>query len=335
MIAARKPDSRDSIASRVAGATERYIDFPALLRLTRKDLYALILFSMLGLLTACVISDAIWAAYAAALVTDHFFLGWMLLLRDERVERPLPVMAIFGLHLAFVVVVLVLVANRDHIPRFGVLPLPLAAIGLWILSSAAGRVVEGAAPEGVQPHRHMGIESHERLRHGRTGGVAGRGAARLRLVEAPAAAADAAPAGSGPAALAAIANRPAHRLHPAQTEGEAQPVERLRIYEPVVDGLDLAGTSASKPDKADPEFYHDDSVAAGIRQKHDAHLTRLMPILAATAEDHEEWLKERGTKNPTHRKPGMSVREEYEAWLISRAQARIGQETMPNHHHVN
>jgi len=48
----------------------------------------------------------------------------------------------------------------------------------------------------------------------------------------------------------------------------------------------------------------------------------LDPVLAATAEDNEAWLFARRMENPTHRKPGMSVREEYHEWLKARIYSR-------------
>jgi hypothetical protein len=46
-------------------------------------------------------------------------------------------------------------------------------------------------------------------------------------------------------------------------------------------------------------------------------------IAEATAEDHEAWLKHLSTRNPLSRKPGMTVQEEYEQWLLARAKRRI------------
>jgi hypothetical protein len=46
-------------------------------------------------------------------------------------------------------------------------------------------------------------------------------------------------------------------------------------------------------------------------------------VVEATAEDYEAWLKHLATRDPTLRKPGMSVNEEYEQWLVARAKKRI------------
>jgi hypothetical protein len=50
------------------------------------------------------------------------------------------------------------------------------------------------------------------------------------------------------------------------------------------------------------------------------------PILTATGEDNEEWLRHLSTRNPTDRKAGSSINEEYQAWLIKRAKIRATQQ---------
>jgi hypothetical protein len=45
------------------------------------------------------------------------------------------------------------------------------------------------------------------------------------------------------------------------------------------------------------------------------------PILSASAEENEEWLRHLATRNPTQRKAGSSIDEEYKAWLIQRAKS--------------
>ncbi len=45
-------------------------------------------------------------------------------------------------------------------------------------------------------------------------------------------------------------------------------------------------------------------------------------LMEATGEDNEDWLRHLATRNPTHRKAGSSVSEEYRLWLGARAQAK-------------
>lgn len=96
-------------------------------------------------------------------------------------------------------------------------------------------------------------------------------------------------------------------------------------HQPAISGVVVGLTPAAEPHDPPSMLFRDNSIAENIRHKHSEDLTRLNPILGATAEDHEEWLKERGTQNPTHRKIGVTVREEYEQWLLARALARSEQ----------
>jgi hypothetical protein len=106
---------------------------------------------------------------------------------------------------------------------------------------------------------------------------------------------------------------------------EVQPRPAKNGFRPLVSGLAIdAKAPAGQPETA-PNLFRDNSIAEDLRQRHPDELTRLKPILAATAEDHEEWLRVRGLENPTHRKPGLTVQEEYEQWLMTRVAARTAQ----------
>jgi len=50
-------------------------------------------------------------------------------------------------------------------------------------------------------------------------------------------------------------------------------------------------------------------------------------LLQATGEDNEEWLRHLASRNPTHRKAGSSISEEYERWLVQRAKAKAAAES--------
>jgi len=45
-------------------------------------------------------------------------------------------------------------------------------------------------------------------------------------------------------------------------------------------------------------------------------------IAEATADDQEAWLNHLATRNPLSRKPGISIKDEYEEWLAARAKKR-------------
>lgn len=98
-----------------------------------------------------------------------------------------------------------------------------------------------------------------------------------------------------------------------------QPAQAFQAAEPKGQGDAQPEANSAKPKI---QYFRDTSIAESLRFKLTEEEIRSNPILAATAEDHEEWLEERGTFNPTHRKIGMTVREEYEQWLMDRTLAR-------------
>jgi hypothetical protein len=276
------------------------MELTALLKLSAKDFAALTLFCMLGLLAACLISDPVWAFYAFALVSDHLFLGWLVFLRDKPVERSMPVVAIVGVHFLFFLLVMGLVVARDHIPRFWLLPIPLTAIGLFILSSAAG------VETGVDGRRRL---ASMQLSSGSEPGIsANEEAIPLIPPSRP----------RNALASAAYAEPRIHARHEI-LPAEPQRIPAERSFAPV--SLP-AEAEIVDPFPSEPILLRDNSIADSLRPKHSEQILRLNPILAATAEDNEDWIKERGVQNPTHRKIGLSVKEEYEEWLAARVQTR-------------
>jgi len=356
------------------------MEAPALLKLKQKDISALLVFGMLGLLVACVIPDPTWAIYGSLLVTYHCFLGWLVFMREGRFKRPLPAAAIVPIHLVFVVIVVALVAARNQIPRFGLLPFPLAAIGFTLLCAAAGREQPSEGRAAARSHRlttrsrhREASRSSSRARYSSTAPsqaaqmaqaalspVASSLSAAWSAVQAAVAASAPqaepgvivpAPAEASPqarhdpsenfarAAVIAPESAPAKNPVPAQPEilaaqpaAAAEPPEpdlAARNFKPLVADAALMTQVRKKSPKSEPEFYRDTSIAESLRKTPSDPMSLQNPVLSATAEDHEEWLKERGTQNPTHRVVGMTVREEYEQWLMGRALARAAQD-VPN-----
>jgi hypothetical protein len=427
---------------------------PALLKLRHKDIGALLVFCLLGLLVGSAISEPAWAAYAAALVCDHLFLGWLLFMGEFGARRPLPMIAIVSIHLAFVALVIVVVAARHSLPYFNLFPYPMAAFALWLLSSAVGfeknkeeravlrraqsstkapppqllRDTEWTRPAASEPARpgpairvpqlasssvHPQAEPAARSvqpgpakRAPDLAKASRRAQPRTAIkVSQPAASsvhaqaepsvsfAQPEPAMSAPELARASrqatpqpatkvsqpvtsnghsqpepaksAPKPAKargRTHAVPANGsprpdasgdlprtltaasfaqpepamnapepttashQARPESAKNGYQPMVSGIALKLEPLVAPPQPapEPELYRDNSIAAGLRQKHSDEAARLNPILAATPEDHEEWLRLRRVENPTHRKLGLTVREEYEQWLLARAEARSG-----------
>jgi len=53
-------------------------------------------------------------------------------------------------------------------------------------------------------------------------------------------------------------------------------------------------------------------------------------IAEATADDNEAWIKYLSRRDPRSLKPGMSIKEEYEQWLVTRAKKRAANSRKPD-----
>lgn len=399
---------------------------PALLKLKHKDIGALSVFCLIGLFVGCFIPDTTWSVYTSILVADHLFLGWLVFMAGDGVKRSQPIFTTIGLHLGFVVLVLVLVALRHSIPHFGLLPYAMVPVAFWLLSSAAG--YEFTAEDAIEPSRQtanarvqerelsnafvqtrlamraarvaaesgfarfdparrpakmwpvQGPSRHSTAGHRPRHGFAGSGAQQPSFEQAapaqPAAIAmPSAPAMSAPqfrasaaqpavslpdpppewaarvlqvlaaAAAASEAKPESGAAHPqpaangngthAAAAGQPQAADaiaqpqtdaRKNVYKQTVAGIELPRHFSLSPDqpKQKPALLRDMEIAEEIRRRYSDEDAMFNPILAASAEDHEEWLLDRATFNPTHRKPGTSVKEQYEEWLRTRTEIQVG-----------
>ncbi|MGB6686205.1 MAG: hypothetical protein WBE76_00010 [Terracidiphilus sp.] len=325
---------------------------PALLRLKHKDIGALIVFCLIGWLIGSAVSDPIWGAYTAFLVCDHLFLGWLIFLRDNRVRRPIPIEVILLLHTAFVVLVVVVVAARNYLHYFGLFPFPMAALAFWLLSSAAGyeeASVVGYEENRPEPARVRRARATIRAADGQrlkkpawTGSPTGaaRSSTAIHLLQPEAAIPEPPIEVPQPAASSLQpATEPAPNFVQTQpAKGAAQPAKAIRqvltvtelpisAYQPFASGVGLdLQTSMDRTRPAQlPVLCRDNSIAEDLRRRYPEDVARIYPILVATAEDNEAWLDARGKEDPTHRKLGMTVREEYEEWLEARVLARAAQ----------
>jgi hypothetical protein len=115
----------------------------------------------------------------------------------------------------------------------------------------------------------------------------------------------------------------------------------MQAYQPAATAVSPASAVAAQPAMritpsvravVDPNskrvFVEDTSIADGLRRKAPVEDADATPILNATAQDHEDWLRERARGNPTHRRPGMTVRQEYEQWLTARFKARAARHSL-------
>jgi len=330
------------------------MEIPALPRLKHKDIGALAVFGLVGWMTGNVISDPTWAFYTAFLVCDHLFLGWFVFLSDNRTRRPFPIEVILLIHTVFVILVVVIVAARDSFHFFALFPLPMAAFALWLLSCAIG--YEKALPEPVAAGSDGAKEREPKARRIRKPAWTGRatrgnrpGTASRPSRSEPLSAAPETPepAIAGPAiAEAAIAAaqpgsdpKPAEPApnYPQSGVAETAPRSSTAIHEvltvtespddpnyrPTVPGIGLDWPPKANPLRHAPvQLWRDNSIAAELRRTYSEEAARFYPSLVATAEDNEAWIDARGKENPTHRKVGSTVREEYEDWLSARLLAR-------------
>ncbi len=331
------------------------MEIPALDRLKHKDVGALIVFALIGWLIGSAISDPTWAAYTAFLVCDHLFLGWLVFLGDNRARQPIPIEFLIPLHIAFVVLVIVVVAERQSLHFFGLFPFPMAAFAFWVLSCAIGYEESNPLPVGLRRARATGgaPEGRRSRKAVWTDRVAR--AAWPRTLSQPTQPEPASPApvnperavpepamaGTQPAApgvqppaqpaagfvqsrLAGPGPRSNTAIHEVLTVTESPDP----AYKPVVSGIGLDWPPAAhSPRRAtEPEFWRDNSIAAELRRTYSEEVARFYPSLVASAEDNEAWIDARGKENPTHRKPGLTVREEYEEWLTARLLARAEQD---------
>jgi len=61
--------------------------------------------------------------------------------------------------------------------------------------------------------------------------------------------------------------------------------------------------------------------AVSVTEAADA-AARASAAAAATGEDYEEWLRYLAQRSPSSRKPGTTLKDEYEHWLVARAKSR-------------
>jgi|HubBroStandDraft_4_1064222.scaffolds.fasta_scaffold142215_1 hypothetical protein len=285
----------------------------SLLGLKRKDTWALLISSLIGFFIVRSLPGQNWAVYASALLAYHLFLGWLVFTREKKDRPSHSIAAAIATHLGFVVLVVVLVAVLQQFPQLNLVRLVIAAIAVFerwfLLSPPAHRRKEEAAADlpGLQPD----TTAHP-------AGLA------LSIAQPSAAALPQPMLAMNPAQAPAAAGAPQPAANLAmQSSVAAQPVFAAPKYEPVMD-IPKHQPAASGPQRMQV-LIRDNSIADTFRRKPTQDGEKDAPLLNATADDHEEFLREISTRNPTHRRPGISVKEEYERWLVARFRTRAAQ----------
>jgi hypothetical protein len=379
------------------------MEISALLKLKRDDIEACVVSCLLGIFLWRLIPDRTWAAYTGIVVGHHLFLGWLLFTGDPKARRTFPIVAIISIHLAFVVLIVVLVAAHQPILNFIPFRFALAAVAGWLLYAATSYEPAEVQADGERETRSpvesrrtrssLILSQSSRPAASRLNGAAGSKESRWtvngshpetdprtpsrpparpgpsraplptpELLEAQSEQAREAwhalelsvlpqrPQPSGHAANGSVATAPqpaaaapqsvATAPQPAAVPSPAAapaprpavPAPRPQLAPPVSDRKPAASPNLMEfpleDDGADraPELLRDNSIAESLRNRPPTQAVEMFPILFATAEDHEDWLRERATHDPTHRRVGLTVREEYEQWLVARFKARAGDE---------
>ena len=262
----------------------------ALLGLKGKDLFALFACNVAGFLVAMMIPDPTWRIYVAILLSYHLFLAWLVFLGEHEAGLSMPLVSTIFTHSACVFLIVVLGLMRARIPFFGILRYAIVGVAIfehkWMFSVSRHAPAVDEGPVDLLKPRGPQVVTQS-----------------PSLVMAPASAA--LPAGA--------------MQQPAQmTPGIfSQPAVEVPKYQPIVGAPQTAVVPIAQ--QAPKQEVPDNGKR---RRKSDKEPEGSSPLLSASAEDHEAWLRERASGNPTHRKPGMSVKQEYEAWLRARYRAR-------------
>jgi hypothetical protein len=295
--------------------------FRTLLGLKRKDTWALLICCLLGYPITRSLPGQQWAVYASILLAFHLFLAWLVFTREKR-DGPSPsIPAAAAIHLVFVAVVVILVAALQYFfPQLKLVRLIVAAIAAlerWFLFQPPSR--------GQQRDDAIDLLA---ARQGGNLAPAQPGANFAPLqpsaLPAPADAIGAAPKAAS--AVGAPATAPTSEIPQYQSlTGVALPQSPAAAAQPQPAAAAPEIRRAVRIPGSKQVLVEDTSIAAGLRRKPVQQEEKSSPILDATAEDHEAWLRERASGNPTHRRPGVSVKQEYEEWLKARFKARAAQ----------
>jgi hypothetical protein len=77
---------------------------------------------------------------------------------------------------------------------------------------------------------------------------------------------------------------------------------------------------------AKPKAKAEEAEPAPAKTAGEAQPAQASAIATATGQDHEDWLRYLASRNPTHRRAGISMSQEYEQWLRARIKNRTAQQ---------
>lgn len=268
----------------------------SLLGLNPKDMIAFALCNVAGFFVAMLIPDPAWRVYASILLSYHLFLAWLVFFGEHEAGLSMPLPTAVFTHLCCTFLIVTLGLMRARVPFFGILRYAIVGVAIfehkWMFSiSRFAAKVETGPIDLLRARPRVVTQS-------------------ASLVIAAAPVQYAANSMNQPASPQLVQTAPGI-VNPPATE--------IPKYQPTVSTPQAQAVAPPAQQMQAPKQEVPDD---GKRRRKSDKEPEESPLLAASAEDHEEWLRERARGNPTHRKPGVSVKQEYEAWLRARHQAR-------------
>jgi hypothetical protein len=252
-----------------------------------KDLLGYLIAVIIGLFAAKLAPTPNSGAYIYILVSYHVFLAWVVLLSEENTGLAMPIGTTILTHAACVFLIVAITLGRRYVPFFGFVRFGIAAIA------------------GFEHNWLFTVSRGPVVDDGPIDLLKSRMDRGLYQPPPPSMQIPTAQMAAG-AVSATVA---------PHSSGIPQYQPLVNLTQPVLE--------ADLP-KVTPVAV-DTSIAKSIRRKPSVEAAKVTPILNATGQDHEDWLRERASQNPAHRKPGITVREEYEEWLKARYRNRAPQ----------
>lgn len=272
-----------------------------------KDLLGYLIAVAVGYFAARLAPGPSSAAYIYILVSYHVFLAWVVFLSDDDTGLSMPIGSTIMTHLACAFLVVAATMARHYIPFFGLLRFGIIAIAgferNWLFT-VSRRAPGDEGPVEVDLLKPLQAPPLARV------------SSTINLAQAQVPKYSPSPAPAVNAAQPATQLQPATQPAPAPPQANGGPL--LPTYAPLVQPVPAESAETVQAGQSKQGGLP----ATGLRRKPTKEAGRVTPILNASAQDHEDWLRERARMNPTHRKPGITVREEYEEWLKERFRVR-------------
>src|SRR6059058_3708307 len=102
-----------------------------LFNLDGKDIAAFVVAGLLGFLASSLVPAGTWAVLTSILVSYHLFLGWLVIMSENRARVSLHILSTIVTHLACLVLIVPLGLARHYIPFFGILRYGIAGMAIF------------------------------------------------------------------------------------------------------------------------------------------------------------------------------------------------------------